>query len=62
MTFDPDDEPVDTPLKRRIREASERVRSGKKNIFNVAAAHAAHPKHKKPIKLATVSIQRSDSE
>ena len=59
---DPDDEPVDTPLKKRIKAASERVRHGKKNIFNIAAASAANPKSKKPIKLATFSIQRSDSE
>ena len=61
MTFDPDDEPVETKLKRRIKEASERVRSGKKNIFNVAAAGAANPNRKKPIKLPTFSWDKSES-
>lgn len=59
---DPDDDPVETKLKRRIKEASERVRHGKKNIFNIAAAGAANPNRKKPIKLATFSIQRSNPE
>lgn len=59
---DPDDDPVETPLKKRIKFASERVRHGKKNIFNVAAAGAANPNRKKPIKLAVISIQQKDLE
>ncbi len=59
---DLDEDPIDTPLKKRIKTASERVRHGKKNIFNIASAIASNPKTKKPIKLATFSIQRSDTE
>ncbi len=49
------DPTMDTRQKKRIREASARVREGRKNIFNVAAATAANPKTKKPILLPQFS-------
>ena len=53
--MDREDVPDDNGYRKAIREASARVRQGKKNIFNVAAAHAANPKTKKPILLPQFS-------
>ena len=59
---DPDDEPVDTPLKKRIKTASERVRHRQKNIFNIAAALAVNHNTKKTIKLPTFSWDKSEGK
>lgn len=59
---DPDDEPIDTPLKKRIKIASERVRHRQKNIFNIGAALAANPNTKKNIKLPTFSWDKSEDK
>lgn len=33
-----DDDPIETPRRRSLKEASEKIRTSRKNLFNVAAA------------------------
>lgn len=63
--YSPDDldfDPIETAIKKKIKLTSEKSNQGKKKFFNIGAALAVNPRTKKPIKLATISIQRSNSD
>jgi hypothetical protein len=49
-----------TDAKRRLIQASERTRAGKKNIFNVAAAHAE--KNRDKVKMPTFSFSEDKKQ